>query len=55
MLLGEDPVSREGETWDHAVFGQKLLNSQCSVGRCAHKSPIMKWANVFSKKKFTEN
>ena len=31
---------------DHAVFGQKLLNTQHGVGRCAHKSPIMKWANV---------
>ena len=27
----------------HAVFGKKLLNTQCSVGRCACKSPIMKW------------
>ena len=27
-----------------AVFGQKLLNTQHSMGRCAHKSPIMKWA-----------
>ena len=25
----------------HAGFGQKLLNTQCSVGRCASKSPIM--------------
>ena len=30
----------------HAIFGQKLLNTQCSVGRCARKSPIMKWANA---------
>ena len=30
----------------HAVFGQKLLNTKCSGGRCAHKLPIMKWANV---------
>ena len=37
------------------VFGEKLLNTQCGVGRCVHKLPIMKWANVFSlKKKFTE-
>ena len=32
----------------HAVFGQKLLNTQCSVGRCAHKSSIMKWANMLN-------
>ena len=30
----------------HAVFAQKLLNTQRGVGRCAHKSPIMKWANA---------
>ena len=30
----------------HAIFGQNLLNTQCSAGRCAHKSPVMKWANV---------
>ena len=30
----------------HAIFGQKLLNTQHSVGRCTCKSPIMKWANV---------
>ena len=30
----------------HAAFGQKLLNAQHSVGRCTHKSPIMKWANT---------
>ena len=33
----------------HAVFGQKLLNTQYSMGRCAHKSPIMKWANASEK------
>ena len=39
----------------HAIFGQKLLNTQHSVGRCAGKSPIMKWANALSlQKKFTE-
>ena len=39
-----------------AIFGQKLLNIQHSVGRCARKSPIMKWANTLKKswKKFTE-
>ena len=30
----------------HAGFSQKLLNTQHSVGRCARKSPIMKWADV---------
>ena len=30
----------------HALFGQKLLNTQCGVGRYACKSPIMKWANT---------
>ena len=35
---------------------KKLLNTQHSVGRCPHKSPIMKWANALkeSSKKFTE-
>ena len=42
-------------TGGHAIFGQKLLNTQHSVGRCAGKSPIMKWANALSlQKKFTE-
>ena len=30
----------------HAIFGQKLLNTQHRVGRCTCKSPVMKWANV---------
>ena len=30
----------------HAVFGQKLPNTQRGVGRCTYRSPIMKWANV---------
>ena len=40
----------------HAIFGQKLLNTQHGVGRCACKSPLMKWANALkeSSKKFTE-
>ena len=40
----------------HADFGQKLLNTQCGVGRCARKSPIMKQANVLkeSQKNLTE-
>ena len=28
------------------LFGQKLLTTQCGVGRCACKLPIMKWAKV---------
>ena len=32
----------------HAVFGQKLLNTQW-IGRCAGKLPIMKWANAFER------
>ena len=31
----------------HAIFGQKLLNTQHGMGGCTYKSPIMKWANVF--------
>ena len=41
----------------HAIFGQKLLTTQHGVGRCAPKSPIMKWVNVLKesfKKKCTE-
>ena len=30
----------------HAVFGQKLLDTQHRVGRSTCKSPIMKWANM---------
>ena len=44
-------IGRVGR-WGHAVFGQKLLNTQHSVGRYAGKSPIMmKWANTLSLKK----
>ena len=40
----------------HDSFGQKLLNTQHGVGRYAHKSQIMKWANALKKsfKKFTK-
>ena len=38
----------------HAVFGKKLLNTQCSVSRCSCQLPIMKWANMVSSKKFSE-
>ena len=44
--LGDDWVNREGGAWSHVVFGQKLLNTPHSVGRCACKSPFVKWANV---------
>ena len=35
-------VGHEG----HAVLGKKLLNTQCGMGGCTHKSPIMKWAKA---------
>ena len=39
----------------HAICGPKLLNTHWGVGRCACKSPIMKWANTLKVfKKFTE-
>ena len=40
----------------HAIFGQKLLNTQHGVGRCAVKSPAMKWADPLkeSSEKFME-
>ena len=48
-------IGRVGHS-GHEVFGQKLQNTQRCVGRCACKSPIVKWANVLkeSLKKFTE-
>ena len=30
----------------HAVFCQKLLNTQHSVGSCANISPVRKWTNL---------
>ena len=30
-----------------AVFGKKLLNTECGVGRRDHKSPIMKWTDMW--------
>ena len=44
-------MNRRLELRDHAVFGQKLLKTQRSVGRCTHKSPVMKWANALSLQK----
>ena len=41
-----DQVNREGGHVDHATFDEKLLNTQYCVGRCACKSPIMKWAKM---------
>ena len=54
-LKGRDQVNREGGAWCHAIFGQELLNTQLGAGRCACKSPIMRWANTLkeSSKKFT--
>ena len=54
--LGPDQVDGGTGHGDHAIFGQKLLNTQHSVSRCAHKTPTMKWANTLkaSSKKFTE-
>ena len=52
-----DQVNREGGAGGSCCFDQKLLNTQPGVGRWAHKSPIMKWANALkgcSKKKSTE-
>ena len=44
--FGRDWVNSGVGYGGHAIFGQKLLNTQCGVGRCTCKSPIMKWANV---------
>ena len=53
--LGWQPVNREDGAQGHAVFGQKLLNSQGSAGRCAPKSHIMKRTNALKVfQKFTE-
>ena len=54
-LSGQDRVNW-GKPGGHAIFGQKMLNTECGVGRCSCKSPIMKWANTLkdSSKKFTE-
>ena len=40
----------------HGIFGPRLLNTRCGVGRCAPKSPIIKWAMcwIFKTKIFTE-
>ena len=44
--LGQDRVNRKGRAWGSYRFWSKLLNTQHSVGRCTHKSPIVKWANA---------
>ena len=53
FIQGTKKVTRVGIRWigrmghgGHAVFDQKLLNDRCGVGRCARKSPIVKWANT---------
>ena len=49
MLLGGDQVNMEGGAQESCCFlVKKLLNTQCSVGRCTCKSPIVKWENVLS-------
>ena len=49
---GQDQVNEEGGALGvHAIFGQKLLDTQRHVSRCAHKSAIMKWANTLSLQK----
>ena len=52
LSSGETKKVAGGKTWwigrvgrrDHAGFGQKLLNMQCGVSRCARKSLIMNCA-----------
>lgn len=44
-------MNKEGGKQGSCHFGQKLLNMQLSVGRCAGKSPITRWANVLSLQK----
>ena len=44
--LGWDWLNGECGAWGHAICGEKLLNTQCIVGRCIRKSPITKWANA---------
>ena len=35
----------------HAALSKKLLKTQCSVGKWAHKLPIMKWPNALKESK----
>ena len=51
VTRGETGWTGRVEGGGHAIFGQKLLNTQQGVGRCACKSPIMKWANASSLQK----
>ena len=49
--LGWDQVNRKVRHGGrHAAFGQKRVNG---MGRCACRSPIMKWANVLSLQKIS--
>ena len=41
--MGRTGKARHG---GHGIFGQKLLNTQDSVGMCSCKSPIMKQTNT---------
>ena len=56
VTQGEIRWIRRIGLWGHAVFGQKLRDTQCHVGRCAHTVPIMKWVSISkeSPKKITE-
>ena len=45
-VTGWDWVNRELGHGGHAIFGQKLMNTQHTVSQCTHKSPIVKWANA---------
>ena len=45
VAQGEIGWTRRVRQRDHAIFDQKLLNTQHGTGRCAHISSIVKWAN----------
>ena len=46
--IAQAPIRWIGKVghWGYAIFGQKLLNTQRSLGRCPYKSLIKKWANA---------
>ena len=48
---GRDWINTEGGGQGSCRFWSKLPNTQCNVGRCTRKSPIMKWANALSLQK----
>ena len=53
---GWDWVNREGRTRESCRFKSKTAEHSVWCGKCACKSPIMKWANMLkeSSKKLTE-